>query len=168
MSGAGLENVGDMQASAHTPAGSLCRSVGTSAQLSVGSAPNWLRKKVCAAHLGACFCPGRSRCMLRHRTQCIQVHHYAGCLTAADAEPGRQHVPCKEPCSRGLLCGHQCTKACHAKEEPCSGCNKRCPVRCAHGHCSQACSTVRHPGWLQGYCISCQQEHLSASAQPLC
>lgn len=87
-------------------------------------------------------------------------------LTAAGAESGRQHVPCKEACSRGLLCGHQCTKACHAKDEPCSGCNKRCPVRCAHGHCSQACSTVRHFCCTQGHCITCRQAQCSRNDWP--
>ena len=64
----------------------------------------------------------------------------AGCVCADKADV--QHAACKEDCSRPLLCGHSCTKRCHAKSESCSGCSKRCQVRCVHGHCSQACSEV--------------------------
>ena len=75
---------------------------------------------------------------------------------AADAAiPLSSHVPCRQTCSRLLVCGHPCTSLCHPATEPCSDCSRACPMRCVHGKCSLGCSQVTICQLLDGGCSKC-------------
>ncbi len=50
---------------------------------------------------------------------------------------GRLHVPCKEKCTRLLVCGHPCSEPCAKNCKPCA---KKCDFKCPHAPCRHTCS----------------------------
>ena len=84
---------------------------------------------ICASSCGPC---------LKHRRSLEAARQ-----TPADAaDAAGHHLPCHQKCSRLLVCGHPCTRTCHAATEPCSDCSRACPMACPHARCSLGCSQV--------------------------
>lgn len=71
---------------------------------------------------------------------------------------------CTHVCGRALLCGHECTSACHPADQ-CPPCEAKCRNKCVHSQCSQPC---------KGACASCAEpcvwacEHAQGQCQLPC
>lgn len=59
--------------------------------------------------------------------------------TCGKCNQGRLHIPCKEKCTRILLCGHQCSSRNCASD--CPPCQLKCPSSCIHGPCGHKCDS---------------------------
>ena len=55
-----------------------------------------------------------------------------------------KHLPCSQKCSRDLLCGHACSKACHGGTT-CPPCARLCSAKCMHGQCKGLCTDLCSP-----------------------
>ncbi|XP_062603582.1 NFX1-type zinc finger-containing protein 1-like [Saccostrea cucullata] len=65
--------------------------------------------------------------------------------TCHSCSNGRLHIPCKQVCSRDLICGHNCNTG-HLCSSMCPPCYKKCERLCKHREgCPRLCGKICEP-----------------------
>ena len=79
-----------------------------------------------------------------HKIGCCPPSRCSFIASTAFAGSSRLHLPCRQRCTRTLLCGHECGKGCH-RGSTCPPCSGQCAAQCVHGRCMGACTELCAP-----------------------